>query len=229
VASASLDPIYKKRARAYAQFKKLPEGTEPKWQAFLNFLAAYFDAKGGAWTASDTRAALEEANVDSQIIAKIEAIHISKDKTVFSQNEEATEISELNATARRVRVAFAKTALTLMVLLSLLPNETVAASWSEAESAFASALATPVGSRQASAFYTKSALLFEAVAQTSDDAASAFYNAGNAWFQANKLGRAITAYRNAARIRPFDEALLDNLAVRPSAERSIRSQMADPF
>ena len=209
----ALDPIYKKRARAYAQFKKLPEGTEPKWQAFLNFLAAYFDAKGGAWTASDTRAALEEANVDSQIIAKIEAIHISKDRRVFSRNEEATEISELNATARRVRVAFAKTALTLMVLLTLLPNETVAASWSEAESAFASALATPVGSRQASAFYIKSALLFEAVAQTSDDAASAFYNAGNAWFQANKLGRAITAYRNAARIRPFDEALLDNLTV----------------
>ena len=208
----ALDPIYKKRARAYAQFKKLPEGSEPKWQAFLNFLAAYFDAKGGAWTASDTRAALEEANVDSKIIAKIEAIHISKDKRVFSRNEEATEISELNATARRVRVAFAKNTLILVALLSLLPNESVAASWSEAESAFASALAMPVGSRQATAFYTKSALLFEATAQTNDDAASAFYNAGNAWFQANKLGRAITAYRNAAHIRPFDEALLDNLA-----------------
>ena len=70
----------------------------------------------------------------------------------------------------------------------------------------------PVGSRQATAFYTKSALLFEATAQTNDDVASAFYNAGNAWFQANRLGRAITAYRNAARIRPFDKALLDNLA-----------------
>ena len=69
----------------------------------------------------------------------------------------------------------------------------------------------PVGSRQATAFFTKSALLFEASAQTSDDAASAFYNAGNAWFHANKLGRAITAYRNSARIRPFDEALLSNL------------------
>jgi tetratricopeptide (TPR) repeat protein len=131
---------------------------------------------------------------------------------VFSQNGEATEISELNATARRVREAFAKNTLILVALLSLLPNESVAASWSEAESAFASALAMPVGSRQATAFYTKSALLFEATAQTNDDAASAFYNAGNAWFQANKLGLAITAYRNAARIRPFDEALLDNLA-----------------
>ena len=208
----ALDPIYKRRAQAYAQFKKLPEGTEPKWQAFLNFLAAYFNAKGGAWTASDTRAALEEANVDSKIIAKIESIHISKDKRLFSRSEEATEIGELNATARRVRVAFAKNTLILVALLSLLPNESVASSWSEAESAFASALAMPVGSRQATAFYTKSALLFEATAQTNDDAASAFYNAGNAWFQANKLGRAITAYRNAARIRPFDEALLDNLA-----------------
>tara|TARA_B100000989_G_scaffold124824_1_gene92422 strand:- start:294 stop:2804 length:2511 start_codon:yes stop_codon:yes gene_type:complete len=208
----ALDPIYKKRARAYAQFKKLPEGSEPKWQAFLNFLAAHCDAKGGAWTASDTRAALEEANVCSKIIAKIEAIHVSKDKTLFSQNKEATEISELNATARRVRVAFAKNTLVLVALLSLLPNESVAASWSEAESAFASALAMPVGSRQATAFYTKSALLFEANAQTNDDVASAFYNAGNAWFQANRLGRAITAYRNAARIRPFDKALLDNLA-----------------
>ena len=208
----ALDPIYKRRARAYAQFKKLPEGSEPKWQAFLNFLAAHFDAKGGAWTVSDTRAALEEANVSSKIIDKIEAIHISKDKTVFSQNEEATEISELNATARRVRVAFAKNTLIFVVFLSLLPNESVAASWSEAESAFASALALPVGSRQATAFYTKSALLFEATAQTNDDVASAFYNAGNAWFQANRLGRAITAYRNAARIRPFDRDLLDNLA-----------------
>ncbi len=208
----ALDPIYKRRARAYAQFKKLPEGSEPKWQAFLNFLAAHFDAKGGAWTVSDTRAALEEANVSSKIIDKIEAIHISKDKTVFSQNEEATEISELNATARRVRVAFAKNTLIFVAFLSLLPNESVAASWSEAESAFASALALPVGSRQATAFYTKSALLFEATAQTNDDVASAFYNAGNAWFQANRLGRAITAYRNAARIRPFDKALLDNLA-----------------
>ena len=98
------------------------------------------------------------------------------------------------------------------MLFGLLPHESVAASWSEAESAFASALATPDGTRQASAFYTKSALLFEAVAQTDDDAASAFYNAGNAWFQANRLGRSIAAYRKAARIRPFDEALLENLA-----------------
>ena len=208
----ALDPVYKKRAQAYAEFKKIPEGSEIKWRTFLNFLAAHFDAKGVAWTASDTRAALEEANVDSKIIARIQAIHISKDKTLFSQNEEAAEISDLNATARRVRVAFAKTTLILMVILSLLPNESVAASWSEAESAFASALTTPDGTRQASALYIKSALLFEAVAQTDDDAASAFYNAGNAWFQANRLGRSIAAYRNAARIRPFDEALLDNLA-----------------
>ena len=55
----AIDPIYKERARAYTQFKKLPEGSDPKWQAFLNFLAAYFDTKGEAWTASDTRAALE--------------------------------------------------------------------------------------------------------------------------------------------------------------------------
>ena len=208
----ALNPIYKKRARAYAQFKKLPEGSELKWQAFLNFLAAYFDAKGGAWTASDTRSALEEANIDSKVIGKIEAIHISKDKRAFSRNKEATEISELNATARRVRMAFAKNTLIILALLSLLPSESIAASWSEAESAFASALAMPVGSRQATAFYTKSALLFEATAQKNDNAASAFYNAGNAWFQANKLGRAITAYRNSAQIRPFDEALLDNLA-----------------
>jgi uncharacterized protein YgiM (DUF1202 family) len=208
----ALDPVYKKRARAYAEFKKIPEGSEIKWQTFLNFLAAHFDAKGLAWTAGDTRAALEEVNVDSKIIAEIEAIHISKDKTLFSQDEVAAKISDLNATARRVRVAFTKTTLILIVVLSLLPNETVAATWSEAESAFASALATPVGTRQASAFYTKSALLFEAVAQMDNDAASAFYNAGNAWFQANKLGRSIAAYRNAARIRPFDQALLDNLA-----------------
>jgi uncharacterized protein YgiM (DUF1202 family) len=208
----ALDPVYKKRARAYAEFKKIPEGSEIKWQTFLNFLAAHFDAKGLAWTAGDTRAALEEVNVDSKIIAAIEAIHISKDKTLFSQDEVAAKISDLNATARRVRVAFTKTTLILIVVLSLLPNETVAATWSEAESAFASALATPVGTRQASAFYTKSALLFEAVAQMDNDAASAFYNAGNAWFQANKLGRSIAAYRNAARIRPFDQALLDNLA-----------------
>jgi hypothetical protein len=208
----ALDPDYKKRAQAYTEFKKLPEGNELKWRAFLNFLAAHFDAKGIAWTASDTRAALEEVNVDSKIIAEIEAIHISKDKSQFSQDEEAGEISDLNSTARRVRVAFAKSTLILMVILSLLPNETVATSWSEAESAFASALASPVGTRQASAFYTKSALLFEAVAQTENDTAGAFYNAGNAWFKANRLGRSIAAYRNAARIRPFDEALLENLA-----------------
>ena len=41
----AIDPIYKECARAYAQFKKLPEGSDPKWQAFLNFLAAYFDIK----------------------------------------------------------------------------------------------------------------------------------------------------------------------------------------
>ena len=208
----ALDPAYKKRARAYSQFKKIPEGSEIKWRAFLNLLATHYNAKGDAWTASDTRAALEEANVHSKIIAEIEAIHISTDKRVFSKNEEVTEISELNATARQVRAAFAKTALTLVMLFGLLPHESVAASWSEAENAFASALATPDGTRQASAFYTKSALLFEAVAQTDDDAASAFYNAGNAWFQANRLGRSIAAYRKAARIRPFDEALLENLA-----------------
>ena len=162
----ALDPIYKK-CSSLCPFKKLPED-RAKGQAFLNFLAVHCDAKGGAWTASDTRAALEEANVDSKIIAKIEAIHISKDKRMFSRSEEATEIGELNATARRVRVAFAKNTLILVALLSLLPNESVASSWSEAESAFASALAMPVGSRQATAFYTKSALLFEATAQKND-------------------------------------------------------------
>ena len=207
----AVDPIYKKRSRAYTQFKKLPEGSEPKWQAFLNFLAAYFDAKGDAWTASDTRAALEEANVDSQIIAKIEAIHISKDKTLFSRNEETTKIGDLNAIARRVRVAFAKNALILMALFSLLPNESVAASWGEAESA-CQRVCDARRQSPSHLLYTKSALLFEATAQRNDDAANAFYNAGNAWFQANKLGRAITAYRNATHIRPFDDALLDNLA-----------------
>ena len=52
----------------------------------------------------------------------------------------------------------------------------------------------------------------DAGAQTDNEAASAFYNAGSACFQANNLGRSIAAYRNAARIRPFDQALLDNLA-----------------
>jgi hypothetical protein len=208
----ALDPVYKKRTQAYAKFKKLAEGSELKWRAFLNFLAAHFDAKGDAWTAGDTRAALEKASLDAKTIAKIVAIHSSRDKILFSQNDEVTEISELNATARRVRVALTKTMLILMALFSMWPNESVATSWSEAENAFASALAAPVGSRQAKAFYTNSALLFEALAQTDDRPASAFYNAGNAWFQTNKLGRSIAAYRNAARIRPFDQALLENLA-----------------
>jgi hypothetical protein len=37
-------------------------------------------------------------------------------------------------------------------------------------------------------------------------------NAGNAWFQAGELGRAIAAYRNAQSQRPFDPQLAESLA-----------------
>jgi hypothetical protein len=60
--------------------------------------------------------------------------------------------------------------------------------------------------------YAESALKFQAAAEAGERPGTAWYNAGNAWFQTGALGRSIAAYRQARIYRPFDVELADNLS-----------------
>lgn len=210
----SVDPIYRKRSRAYNRFRKLPEGNEEKWSAFLDFLATYFDAKGKAWTAKDTRQALEKADLSNDIIEEIEAIHNAADSSAYAKQNTPVKFTYLNSAAQKIRRAFVQTTIVIVACMSLLPSESqaTATTWSAAEAAFSEALAAPQGTSQTKALYQEAALLFETAAQAGEDPSNAYYNAGNAWFQANQLGRAIAAYRQSERIQPNSVELQENLS-----------------
>ncbi len=207
----SLDAKYRARAQAYAAFRKLPENAAEKWPAFLQFLAVSFGAEGQAWTVRDSENALREIGVAAEDIETVVALHHSTDAQDYSAAQPAAQLNALNAVGKRILGLLGKSALLLLLGMSILPQEAQASDWSEAEQLFEQALSAQAGSDAAAALYAEAALKFQAVAESGERPGVAWYNAGNAWFQTGALGRSIAAYRQARIYRPFDSMLTENL------------------
>ncbi|MBN1394697.1 MAG: hypothetical protein JW959_06710 [Pirellulales bacterium] len=74
--------------------------------------------------------------------------------------------------------------------------------------------------------YAKSAAMFQEIIDRQCPSGAALYNLGNAWMRAEQPGRAVAAYRQAARYLPRNPYLENNLAVArgldaPTASRPI--------
>jgi tetratricopeptide (TPR) repeat protein len=208
----ALHPDYAQRVQAYKTFRKLPETSPQRWPAFLKFMGTTFRSKGEAWTRGDSVAALKKIDLDGEAIEALVQMHKAVDAGEYSHQTSHPEFKTLGPIAKKIARITSKTMLLLCLLsLSLSPNAE-ANQWTEAEQSFAQAQAAPVGSDAAMADYKIAALKFEDLAVTRQHGGEAWVNAGNAWFQAGEVGRAIAAYRNAQAARPFDPKLDQNLS-----------------
>lgn len=207
----ALDASYRARAEAYASFKRQSEGSAEQWQAFLALMAVHFQAKGTAWTLSDSKAALQSVGASAEEIKQVCDLHVKVDAEEFGAGA-SPDFEQLNRVAKRVMKAAAQLAVFVMGLSLFCATDLRADDWSEAEALYNQAQQLGVGSDAATAAYTEAALKFQAVAENSSRKGEAWYNAGNAWFQVGALGRSIAAYRQAQIVRPFDAKVTDNLA-----------------
>ncbi|TVP75748.1 MAG: hypothetical protein EA353_13320 [Puniceicoccaceae bacterium] len=220
----ALDDRYRRRAEAYAVFRKLPEGSPEKWTAFLHLMAVNFDAEGRAWTRGDSESALREIGADEAEIRSLLDMHDAADAQDFSARPTTVEWRALNQKAKRIMALAVRNAFILGLFLTVFTHDTQADEWTEAEGLFAQAQGTERGEETAVTRYAEAALQFEAAARAGLRPGKAFYNAGNAWFQAGEMGRAIAAYRQAQTLRPFDSTLADNLA---AARAMVLSEIPD--
>jgi tetratricopeptide (TPR) repeat protein len=72
--------------------------------------------------------------------------------------------------------------------------------------------------------YAEAATAYEAITAQAGVSAGLLFNQGNAWFRAGEQGRAIAAYRRAARLAPRDPDILANLQF----ARKTASEGTDP-
>ncbi|MEM6601299.1 MAG: hypothetical protein AAF649_07940, partial [Verrucomicrobiota bacterium] len=203
------DPGYRKRQTAYRAFKHAPGKPSAKWQAFLRFLEAVFDFGTGAWTRSDSRDHLRSIGLPARDIDTVLEMHANDDQASFGKSSPAVEFKSLDSIARKI-VRLASNSMIALALFGVaaIPAELKADSWSEGKALFAEAQVAT----NARHLYIEAAFQFEAAVHEGSQQGEAWTNAGNAWFQAGALGRAIAAYHHAAYYRPFDTKLQDNLS-----------------
>lgn len=203
------NPAYRDQAAAYEAFKKLPERTEEKWEAFLHFLATSFSMPGGAWTPGEAQRLRERGISETDVQAVIDT-HTALDATNFAFHKPASQVPELNRLGRRLFDHFRRTLPAIAAFL-LLGSVAYADEWTEADRLFGQALAATPGEHTTESLFTQSALKFEAAAVHHKRSGAAWFNAGNAWFNAGEIGRAISCYRQARIYRPFDADVTNSL------------------
>ncbi len=204
------NPTYCAQAEAYEAFKKLPERSETKWNAFRDFLATSFSMPGGAWTPGEAQR-LRDRGIAESDVEQVIATHDRIDATDFSSHKPQSEVPDLNALARRLFDHFRKTVPVIVAGLLFLTTSGLANDWDEAEGLFEQALAATPGEPATESLFTQSALKFESAATERKRPGASWFNAGNAWFQAGEIGRAISCYRQARIYRPFDETVTASL------------------
>lgn len=194
---------YRLQKEALHAFQKAPNNTKEKWDTLLAWLASHFQAKQQAWTYSDTHKALEEIHANKEDLAQMHSIHQQLDQAMYDPQATAPNFSSLTSIAKRLQKLLPLLILTLCLSLQSLEAST---HWESAESNFQQAQ-----QNNDAQVYAQSALEFEAAAKANQRPTSAWYNAGNAWFQAGELGRSIAAYRQAKALAPWDSNIQQNL------------------
>ncbi|MDQ8209525.1 hypothetical protein QEH52_18515 [Coraliomargarita sp. SDUM461003] len=218
----ALQPEYARRVAAYKNFKKIAADSPEKWPAFLQFMASTFDSREKAWTRGDSERALEKIGADRESIHSLSTIHRAVDAAQFSSQAPQPNYQALDPIAKKIIHWSSQLSLVLCLLTLSFTPRAEASEWDDAAQSFAQAQAAPAGSDASLADYKVAALKFENLAATHQHGGEAWRNAGNAWFQAGELGRAIVAYRSAQALRPFDAALAQSLAAaRGSALNSV--------
>lgn len=205
------DPVYRERVQTYRAFRKLSDGDPAKWKAFQAFLATSFDFCPEAWTSGDARKQLARLGLEPGEIDTVVESHMALDAGTFAESKSSVTPSGMDQIAARVFKLLGK-GLPVMVLIMMFGQERLDASdWDNAEALFEQAIQAQAGLPETNALYSEAALKYQAAAESGERPGAAWYNAGNAWFEAGMIGRSIASYRMARIYRPFDEKLSDNL------------------
>jgi hypothetical protein len=207
----ALNPEYRNRQRAYRAFRRVPEGTAEKWDAFRKFVAASLGGEPEAWTVGDARQRLADLGVSSDDIEMLARSQESLDAEWFSSEKKPASLPKLNPVAQRIAKFLGRSS--VVVAACLLTGFALGgeSDWDEAGVLFSEALEAEAGSDEAGPLFARSALKFEAAARARQHPGKAWFNAGNAWFQAGEIGRSIACQRQAEVYRPFDQTVRDNL------------------
>ncbi|MEX0322441.1 MAG: hypothetical protein AB3N63_09810 [Puniceicoccaceae bacterium] len=212
------DPVYRERVQTYRAFRKLSDGNPAKWRAFQTFLATSFDFKPEAWTSGDAQKHLAELGLEPDEIDAVVESHQALDAGTFAESKSPVNPSGMDQIAGRVFKLLGKSMPVLLLVLILGQQGLLASDWDDAEALFDKAIQSEAGLPETNALYSEAALKFQAAAEAGQRPGAAYYNAGNAWFEAGMIGRSIACYRMARIYRPFDEKLSANLrAVRALA------------
>ncbi|WP_442508864.1 hypothetical protein SH528x_000399 [Novipirellula sp. SH528] len=226
----AINPIYRRQVAAYHELRRRPEGTAEKWEAFLQFLATGFSLPSGVWTIEDTRSRLHSIELSQTDIDLIAETHAVADKSDFSSQKSAASIPELNGVASRLFAKFRRLSVFVWIVLCMIPATGVASEWSEAEVLFDQAIHSSPGLPETESLFKQAALKFESAATEPKRQGPAWYNAGNAWFKAGELGRAIACYRQAQIYQPFDDEVRANLkAARALTVDAIEDPRSESF
>ena len=202
--------VYRAQAEAYEAFRKLPERSKAKWEAFRQLLATSFSMPSGAWTPGEAQR-LRDSGIDETDVQAVIDTHTAMDATDFASHKPASEVPDLNQLGRRLFDHFRKAIPMIAIVWLTLGSVSHADDWSEADGLFKQALAATPGEPPTESLFTQSALKFEAAANDRKRPGAAWFNAGNAWFNAGEIGRSIACYRQARIYRPFDETISNSL------------------
>ncbi len=206
------DPVYKRQIEAYSNFQKLPEGDVRKWNSLKEMIAVSLSAEPNSWTVGDSLERLQEVGVDEETIQTVCECHRIVDSEDFSTSKPHAELPALKPIGQGLFKLLRNISVIVFLAVMTLPVDLMAQDWQSAESEFSVAKQQEAGSPEYYAAFSKAALQFESVAKSGSRPGLAWYNAGNAWFFAGEIGRAIACYKYSASHRPFDPLVKENLA-----------------
>lgn len=223
-----VDKLYGKRRAAYLLFLRRVSDVRQSSDALRCLIADCFERPVSSLTPGDVEALLNERGCEESIVEGAVDLLRGPEERLYSGKETQDRDGEPDASERSLTIG--RTIYRILVkgvaLLAIAVGagnlaEVEAASWEQAEIAFSEALdvanSGAFSSRIEEAF-SVAALEFESCAVEGIRPGSSWYNAGNAWFKAGEIGRAVASFRKAEVYRPFDERLQESLA----AARNLR-------
>jgi tetratricopeptide (TPR) repeat protein len=234
----ALDRDYRRRKLAYRRFCQASAEVGGEAEALRTLIADSYSRSERALTARDAVKLLRRSKGEDSLIEQVESILGDADEVPYDpQSEGAAARVEVSELGKQVFKLLGKASVVLLAgTIFLGIEESVAADWESAESAFATALEVAEAggnSNVIEARFAEAALQFEACGEAGIRSGLAWYNAGNAWFKSGEIGRAIANYRQAEGYRPFDSRVTLSLeasrALRIDAAPELKSGRAWPL
>jgi len=220
----SLDTDYRRRKLAYGRFRRTLAASGDPVEALRSLIADCYARTESALTASDAANLLRSSKGEDSLVRDVEnALSEADHAPYYPDPKEASIPDHIGALGKRIFALLGKAALVLLLILVSFERDgsAEAADWTQAEASFEAALALASSSGDSEAIegkFGEAALQFEACGKEGLRPGLAWYNAGNAWFKAGEVGRAIASYRQAQSFRPLDERLAESL----TAARALR-------